>query len=152
MTQLLVQGSTILAHGPFVETTDEIQSDDAIYPKHVIDGWQIVDVSLPGDFTCSGYTWDGTQVVKKPPVVVPPVVPQQVTMRQARLALLAAGKLSSVDAAIAALSSPQKEEAQIEWEYSSMVDRNRPFVSMLAPALSLTDSDIDQLFITAATL
>jgi hypothetical protein len=73
-------------------------------------------------------------------------------MRQARLALLVAGKLSAVDAAIAALPSPQKEAAQIEWEFSSAVERNRPLVQTLGPALGLSESDLDQLFITAASL
>lgn len=81
-----------------------------------------------------------------------PAVPQQVTMRQARLALLAAGKLDTVSAAIASLPSPDKEEAQIEWEYSQTVERGRRFVAMLAPALGLDSAALDQLFITAATL
>ena len=79
-------------------------------------------------------------------------VPQQVTMRKARLALLGAGLLSSIDAAIAALPSPQKEEAQIEWEYSGEVQRHNGFVSLLAPSLGLTDAQIDALFIEAAAL
>ena len=81
-----------------------------------------------------------------------PPVPQTVTMRQARLALLAAGKLSAVDAAIVNLPSPQKEAAQIEWEFSSVVERDRPLVQMLGPALGLFDADLDALFIQAAQL
>jgi hypothetical protein len=81
-----------------------------------------------------------------------PPVPQTVTMRQARLALLAAGKLAAVATAIAALPSPQKEAAQIEWEFSSAVDRERPFVLLLGAALGLSSAQLDQLFITAAAL
>lgn len=81
-----------------------------------------------------------------------PVVPQSVTMRQARLALLAAGKLAAVEAAIASLPSPQKEAAQIEWEFSSVVDRNRPLVQTLGPALGLSEAELDALFIQAAQL
>jgi len=81
-----------------------------------------------------------------------PVVPRSVTMRQARLALLAAGKLGAVDAAIASLPSPQKEAAQIEWEFSSVVERDRPLVQTLGPALGLSESELDQLFITAVAL
>lgn len=77
---------------------------------------------------------------------------QSVTMRQARLALLAAGLLPSVDAAIAALSEPQRSEAKIEWEYSQEVQRHNGFVSSVAPALGLTSSDIDNLFVVASTL
>lgn len=79
-------------------------------------------------------------------------VPATVTMRQARLALLQAGKLSNVDAAIATLPSPQKEEAQIEWEFSSTVERSRPITQMIGAALGMTESELDDLFILAATL
>lgn len=81
-----------------------------------------------------------------------PVVPQIVTMRQARLALLGAGLLPMVDAAIAALPSPQKEAALIEWDYSSEVHRNKPFVQTLAAALSLSTEQLDSLFTQAAQL
>lgn len=79
-------------------------------------------------------------------------VPQVVTMRQARLALLGAGLLPGVAAAINALSSPQKEAAQIEWEYSQTVERNRGFVLLLGAALGLTALQLDNLFTAAAAL
>lgn len=82
----------------------------------------------------------------------PPPVPQSVTMRQARLALLGAGLLDDVEAAIAALPSPQKEAARIEWEYSQEVQRHNGFVSVLAPALGLTDEQLDDLFVQGAKL
>lgn len=81
-----------------------------------------------------------------------PAVPRAVTMRQARLALLGAGLLASVDAAINGLPSPQKEAARIEWEYSQEVQRHNGFVSVLAPSLGLTDAQTDALFIAAAGL
>lgn len=87
-----------------------------------------------------------------PPAPVPPQVPQAVTMRQARLALLGAGLLSQVDAAIASLPSPQKEAAQIEWEYAAVVQRNHGLVPAMAQALGMTESQIDDLFIAAAAL
>lgn len=80
------------------------------------------------------------------------LVPQTVTMRQARLALLGAGLLAQVSTEIAALPSPQKESAEIEWEFSSEVHRNKPFVIALGAALGLTEQQLDNLFITAATL
>lgn len=91
--------------------------------------------------------YDGFQ----PPA--PPVVPPlEVTMRQGRLALLAAGKLALVEQAIAALPSPAKEAAQIEWEYSSSILRYGPLVQSLAPAIGLSDADVDALFIAANAL
>lgn len=84
-----------------------------------------------------------------PPAPPAPVVPASVTMRQARLALLAAGQLAAVEAAIAALPSPTKEAAQIEWQYSNEVQRHNGFVAQLGPALGLSDAQLDALFIAA---
>lgn len=88
----------------------------------------------------------------EPPAPEPTPVPAKVTMRQARLALLAAGKLAAVSDAINALPSPQKEAAQIEWEYSQEVQRHNGFVSLLAPVLGMNAEALDQLFVTAAEL
>ena len=80
------------------------------------------------------------------------VVPEKVTMRQARLALHKAGILSSVQSAIDDLPDPHRTEAQIEWDYSSEMYRHRDFVQMLGSQLGLTEEQIDDLFIQAATL
>ena len=80
------------------------------------------------------------------------LVPPAVTMRQARLALLGAGLLSSVDAAIDSLPSPQKEAARIEWEYATEVQRSSGLVPMMGVALGLDDAALDTLFIEAAAL
>lgn len=81
-----------------------------------------------------------------------PVIPQSVTMRQARIALSRANKLQLIAPAINSLPSPAKEEAQITWEYSQEVQRYNGFVSQLAPALGMTEQDIDNLFIAASKL
>jgi len=75
-----------------------------------------------------------------------------VTMRQARLALLQQGLLASIQPAIDSLDEPHRSGANIEWEYSQEVERNRPFVELLSQALGLTDDDLDALFELAATL
>lgn len=79
-------------------------------------------------------------------------VPVEVTMRQARLALLNAGLLANVTAAIAAMTGAAGDSARIEWEFSSTVQRNKPLVLSLGAALSLTEAQIDDLFITAKSL
>lgn len=81
-----------------------------------------------------------------------PRVPDSVTMRQARLALLSVGKLQAVADAIDAMPSPQKEAAQIEWEFSSVVERNRSLVLAVGPLIDLDDAALDTLFIEAAKL
>ena len=87
-----------------------------------------------------------------PAPVVAPGVPQVVTMRQARLALLGAGLLPLVDDAINALPDPPRTAARIELEYSSEVHRDKPFVQMLGAALGLTGEQLDNLFTQAAQL
>lgn len=159
---LLIVGDSILAEAapecPFVETDDRIiwyRQDDPT----VEDGCVMRDrnpytdlIEVPDDFTVQDYYYPDDVITKKPVITPPPEVPEEVTMRQARLALLAAGRLGDVDTAIASLPSPQKEEAQIEWDYSNAVQRNRPFVLQLGQALGLSSSDLDKLFITASTL
>lgn len=124
--------------------------------------------ALPGRGTLSalppeepGMTrmWDGQQWQLVPDADVPPVpappppaVPPAVTMRQARLALLGAGLLDDIDAAINSLPSPQKEAARIEWEYASEVQRSSGLVPMMGAALGLDDAALDALFIEAAAL
>jgi hypothetical protein len=77
-----------------------------------------------------------------------PQVPTVVTQRQARLALYNAGVLGAVNQAVASAD----ELTQITWEYAQEVRRTDPYVSMLGQAIGLTDEQIDELFITAATL
>lgn len=114
---------------------------------------------LEADALLMGTSLDGhTQMLADwvaayvPPPPEPVAVPQIVTMRQARLALLGAGKLAAVNAAINALPSPTKEAAMIEWEYSQEVQRHNGFVSLLAPVLGMTEADLDALFVAGAAL
>jgi len=88
------------------------------------------------------------RILPAPPIIVP----TEVTMRQARLALHAAGKLTAVNGGIAALPDPPKTAALIEWEYSSTVRRDSQFVALLGPALGLDAAGLDALFIAAAKL
>lgn len=87
------------------------------------------------------------------PPPAPVVIPSEVTMRQARLALLGIGKLGDVDAALASITdAAQRQAAQIEWEYSSTVKRDSAWVQQLAPALALDEAALDALFTAAAAL
>ena len=87
-----------------------------------------------------------------PPEPTVVIVPKQVTMRQARLALHQAGLLPTVEAAINALPEPPRTAARIEWDYSNAIQRNNPFVSQLALMLGFTESQLDELFILAASI
>jgi hypothetical protein len=80
----------------------------------------------------------------------PPDVPQAVSMRQARLALLGANLLPQVNAAIAGMPGEEGEAARIEWEYAQEVRRDSSLVKALALAMGMSDADLDSLFKSAA--
>jgi hypothetical protein len=84
--------------------------------------------------------------------VVVSAPPSTVSMRQFRLALLDSGLLTSVNSHITSLTGDAKKRAQIEFEYNHCVEIQSPFVQSLKQALSLTDSQIDQLFVQAGLL
>lgn len=82
-----------------------------------------------------------------------PTVPQTVTRRQARQALLLADLLDDVPAAIEAIPDlTARRMAQIEWEDSLEFERARPLVVQIGAALGLDEAELDQLFITASSL
>ena len=83
------------------------------------------------------------------PVPAPPVfVPQSITMRQARLQLLADGLLDDVDAAVNTLGTA----AKIEWEYASEIQRSNPLVLAMQMVLSWDSAMVDQFFTEASLL
>ena len=83
-----------------------------------------------------------------PPAPQPVQVPQVITIRQAKLALLAAGLLDDVDTALAA--APRAW--QIEWEYATEVHRSWPTLAAVQVIVGLTDAQVDDLFISGAAL
>lgn len=120
------------ADGTFV-----IQRDG--YPYHVT-----ADDPL---FQAVAQAAQDTVLPPEPVPVAPDLGPvTRVTMRQARLALLAAGRLDDVDAAVA--QAPRA--VQIEWEYATTVERASPLVAAIGAGLSLDDAAIDALFEAAA--
>ncbi|OGS90870.1 MAG: hypothetical protein A2Z95_06285 [Gallionellales bacterium GWA2_60_18] len=96
--------------------------------------------------------WVRSGNTPEPADPVIPVPPSTVTMRQARLAVLQSGLLATVNAAVANMPGAEGEAARIEWEFSATVERDRPLVQSLTAALGLTDAQLDDLFMLAATL
>lgn len=124
--KLLIQNNKIIA-----TATDDYTSDELfiIQPDSF-------DINRMADYEVT----DGVLILS---------IPQVVTMRQARLALLSMALLDDIPLAIAQLPSPRKEQAEIEWEYSQTVERTKPFVISIGAALNF---DLDELFTLAATL
>ena len=74
-----------------------------------------------------------------------PTVPAEVPRWQARRALLDAGLLDAVEAAVAAAD----RHIQITWADAPNIVRNSPFVTAMAAALGLTNEQLDALFVAA---
>lgn len=105
----------------------------------------------PGVVRChfNGTGWNAYEAGDNMPAT-PATAPGEVTMRQARLALLEAGLLDAVTTAIDGLSEPAKTAARIEWEYSQTVQRHRGLVAQVGTALGLSAAQLDALFTSAA--
>ncbi len=123
-----------------------VRTDPAIL---FVPGYASQFVTVPDDVEAGWRLVSGSWAAPPP---APPVIPQSVTMRQARLALLNHGLLANVQPAINALPEPQRTRAQIEWDYSNGLERGNSFVATLGVALGLDDAAIDSLFIEAAAL
>ena len=78
------------------------------------------------------------------------IVPDEVTMRQARLALDAAGLLDAAQGVIDALPMPARRRAQIEWEYALSVRRDHPLIALMIAQGLATEVEVDGLFVAAA--
>lgn len=81
--------------------------------------------------------------------VVASIIPTEVSALQARLALLAAGKLDVAEAAIAAAND---RTLSIYWAHTSAFHRDHPRMLAITQALGWTASDLDDLFTAAAEI
>lgn len=77
----------------------------------------------------------------------PTPIPQSVSARQAKRALLEAGLLDQVETLI----STQPREVQIDWADATEFSRAWPTLLSLQAALGLSDTELDNLFILAST-
>ncbi|WP_104663405.1 hypothetical protein [Ensifer adhaerens] len=76
------------------------------------------------------------------------------TARQLRLGLVNANvSPSTVTATIAVMpTGPDRDKAQIEWEYATTFKRTHPLIATVGTALGLSDAEIDALWAAAAAL
>lgn len=125
-----------------VETPPGADIADLFHPDLVA---MMVPVPDPAA-VAPGHLWDGEAFAPPPPPTPPAVL--AVTMRQARLALLGAGMLDDVEAAIAAAPPA----VRIEWEYATQIERASPLVAAIAAELDLDAPALDALFAAAAQL
>jgi hypothetical protein len=111
--------------------------------------------SIPADPKNSDYAaylkWVSEGNAAAPADVVVPAVPTIVEMAQARLALLHAGYLATVNTAIAAMPGAAGDAARIEWEFRATVERSSALVAAMGAVLQLGAAQLDALFMDAAT-
>lgn len=123
----------------------------AVNPGEYVTHANVAEESLPQDRTTRAQ-WalvNGSVVLD--PSLIP--VPQKVTRRQARQALLMAGLLASVQPAIDAIAdATERGLMQIWWDDSLDFERSNSALITMATALGLDSAAIDSLFVTAATL
>ena len=122
---------------PFV---DFLAADHGDGAGPVISQWNRTDIEQP--------TLTQIQAVDTDALLAKAEIPQTVTPRQARLALLAAGLLDQVTTAVNAAGGA----TLITWEYASSFDRNDPLITRIGASLNLTSAQIDALFEQAAAL
>lgn len=78
----------------------------------------------------------------------PDSVPQQISNFQFRAALRASGKAAAFKTYFNGLT----EDAQEEWQFRPVIERNGALVAVAAAALNVTSNQLDSLFRNAATL
>lgn len=77
-------------------------------------------------------------------------VPETVSAFQARVALSRSNMLSSIQAFINNLASD--DERRLAWEYATEFSRSSPSIASIASELSISEKQLDDLFILAATI
>ena len=127
----------------------------AIIENNVVVNIAVADDPLAESWIASesaaiGDLYEGGGFVKPPAQPAP--VPAEVTMRQARLALLSAGLLDTAQGVIDALPMPARSQAQIEWEYALSVRRDHPLIALMISEGLATEAEVDGLFMAAAGL
>lgn len=87
------------------------------------------------------------------PLPAPPDrVPREIANWRAKAVLKSMGLLVTVENALATMLEPTKSTVMLAWNGAAKIARNSTTLAALAPALGLSDSQLDQLFITAAKL
>lgn len=90
---------------------------------------------------------DGAEL---PPI--PPRVPREIANWRARAVLELAGLLPTVEAAISSMNGPEAIVVRHAWNSGSPLARRGATVAALAPALGLSEEQVDAMFIQADSL
>lgn len=81
-----------------------------------------------------------------------PVVPAEVPMLNARLALIGAGWMDGVTAYLQSLPGVEGEQARAYFDYAQNIRRDHPLVTSIPEALGKTPEEVDMLFVMASRI
>lgn len=132
----------------YADPVAEGDPPDPLPGWHVNAAWHVAPPALASmeiDPVAAPRWWSGVPRVFP---AAPAVVPLAVSARQARLALLQAGLLPAVDAAVSTMGAA----ARVTWEYAVEIRRDDALLASMAASLGLTESQVDALFVAAAAL
>jgi hypothetical protein len=113
--------------------------------------WKVTDAVRAIHEAHPDYRWNGTALVEYVPPTPPepePVIPTSLTRRQAKLILLHYGLLDGVEGIVTTLP----RAAQIEYADALYFERSNPLIQMVAQAASMTDAQVDEMFIAGNLL
>jgi len=103
---------------------------------------------IPGTTAAIGDIWDGNAFIRPPEPPAP--IPQTVSRFQARAALHLTGMLTAVEAIM--LDPNTDMLAKLAWQDAQEFKRTSPTVLTMSQIIGLTDEQLDDLFILAATI
>jgi hypothetical protein len=82
----------------------------------------------------------------------PAVVPDEIPLWAFRSSLALNGLLTNIQTLIDGLPEPDKTVAIIQWEYGNYIVRNHPLIISLSSQLGLTETQVNNIFITGSML
>ena len=106
------------------------------------------------NFIIANPEWAGTPIIEYEEEILPTPVPVPFDVPTWRLrAILALDNLEqSVTDALDQLTDPQKTIAKRAWEFGSKTERSSPTVDFIKGVLSLTDAQVDDIFVQAEAI
>lgn len=113
------------------------------------DRYRCDNTDLPFSVVGQGTIVDADTITWPAPPAPPVVVPESVSPRQIREALMDAGLFDTVDGAVAASGD---RKLQNWWEFATEFQRTNPHVLAMAQALGVTDAQLDGIWILAGSL
>lgn len=124
----------------------QLDENNIVINRIIVDSLGVLPNLVNGENAVIGAQYD-QQTGEFTPPQQQTIVPAEVTIRQAELALREAGYLAAVESWVTTLDG----ELEIYWKRSQTVRRDHAFVESARVELALTQQEMDQLFILAAT-